>query len=162
MHDFGRVGGKSEALFLVFFRNHLKHVVQFFKRLLACRHQSVATGNRWDFPHPGTILLAIKHDFVTIETDHEHQLGFIYNIDDTRGAAWHPALQMIEPYKSDGFCFFKFFDEGGDNFEQIADDAVVGDFEDRRILVLVDCGDCARTLHSHDVLDGAADPQREV
>ena len=46
----------------------------------------------------------------------------------------------------DLFCFFEFFDQGGDDFEEVAYDAVVGDFEDRRVLVFVDGGDGARRL----------------
>jgi hypothetical protein len=37
----------------------------------------------------------------------------------------------------------KFFDERGDDFEEVADDAVVGYFEDGGVLVFVDCGDGA-------------------
>jgi hypothetical protein len=57
---------------------------------------------------------------------------------------------------------FEFFDEGGNDFEEIADDAVIGDFEDGRVLILVDGGDGARALHAHHMLDGAADAQREI
>ncbi len=57
---------------------------------------------------------------------------------------------------------FQFFSKRGNDFEQIADDAVVGNFENRRVLVLVDRDDRARAFHSHDVLDGSADSQREI
>jgi hypothetical protein len=38
---------------------------------------------------------------------------------------------------------FEFLDYGGNDFEEIADDSVIGDFEDGRVLVLVDGGDGA-------------------
>ena len=50
----------------------------------------------------------------------------------------------------------------GIDFEQIADDAVVGDFEDRRVGILVDRDDRPRALHADDVLDRAGDAEREV
>src|ERR1700685_3167328 len=59
-------------------------------------------------------------------------------------------------------CFFEFFGECGDDFEEVADDAVVGYFEDGRVGVFVDRYDGARALHAHNVLDRAADSQREI
>ena len=37
-----------------------------------------------------------------------------------------------------------------------------GDFEDGRVLVLVDGDDGARAFHADDVLDGSADAERQV
>ena len=58
--------------------------------------------------------------------------------------------------------FFECLGEGGHDFEDVADDAVVGDFEDWGVLVFVDGDDGARAFHAYDVLDGAADAEREV
>ncbi len=41
------------------------------------------------------------------------------------------------------------------DLEQVADDAVVGDFEDRGVGILVDGDDGVRALHSDEVLNGA-------
>ena len=57
----------------------------------------------------------------------------------------------------DSFCFFEFFDQGGDDFEEVAYYAVIGNFEDGGILILVDGGDGAGAFHADYVLDGAAD-----
>src|SRR4051794_22930469 len=50
----------------------------------------------------------------------------------------------------------------GHDLEQVADQAVVGDLEDRRLLVLVDRDDDLRVLHPGQVLDGARDADRDV
>src|SRR5258708_39024985 len=64
--------------------------------------------------------------------------------------------------RSSGFVFFKFLIERGNNFKQIAYDSVIGDFKNRGVLVLVNCDDGAGTLHSHDMLNGSADPESKV
>src|SRR5699024_7554279 len=46
--------------------------------------------------------------------------------------------------------------------EQVADDAVVRDLEDRGLLVLVHRDDRLGRLHSGSVLDRAGDPERDV
>src|ERR1700735_395300 len=56
----------------------------------------------------------------------------------------------------------QFLDEGGDDFEEVADDAVVSHFKDGSVLVLVDCGDGARAFHADHVLDCSADSEREI
>src|SRR5580693_4421218 len=61
-----------------------------------------------------------------------------------------------------GLGFFEGFGEGGHDFEDVGDDAVVGDFEDGGVLIFVDGHDGARALHANDVLDGAADAEREI
>ena len=48
------------------------------------------------------------------------------------------------------------------DLEQVADDAVVGDLENRRVGILVDRDDRVRALHADQVLDGAGDAEREV
>src|SRR3989441_12466048 len=45
---------------------------------------------------------------------------------------------------------------------EVADDGVVGDFEDGSVLVFVDGDDGARAFHAHDVLDGAADAEGKI
>src|SRR5215208_1175957 len=52
--------------------------------------------------------------------------------------------------------------ELGQDLVEVADDAEVGELEDRRVRVLVDRDDVLRGLHSHLVLDGARDARREV
>ncbi len=53
-------------------------------------------------------------------------------------------------------------DHRGDHLEQVADNAVVRNFEDRRISIRVDRDDRVRPLHAHDVLNRAGDPECEV
>src|SRR5450756_68414 len=53
-------------------------------------------------------------------------------------------------------------DELGDDGEQVADDAEVGDLEDRGLGVLVDRDDRLGGLHACPVLDGAGDADRDV
>src|SRR5262249_8991977 len=60
------------------------------------------------------------------------------------------------------FCLMQLFGQGGHDFEDVANHAVVGDFEDRRVLVFVDGDDGARALHAHDVLDGAGNAEGEI
>src|SRR5215467_8664615 len=67
----------------------------------------------------------------------------------SRGTATLPGLLQL-------------FGESGHDFEDVADDAIVCDLEDRGVLVLVDRNDGARALHADDVLDGAADAQRKI
>ncbi len=55
-----------------------------------------------------------------------------------------------------------FFSQRRDDVEQIAHDRIVGDFEDRRLGVLVHGDDGPRAFHAHDVLNGAADAEREI
>src|SRR5215469_18896008 len=55
-----------------------------------------------------------------------------------------------------------FLDELGDDLEQVADDAEVGDLEDRGLGVLVDRDDRLGGLHPGPVLDRAGDPDRRV
>src|SRR5258706_14269674 len=56
--------------------------------------------------------------------------------------------------------------QGGRQFlhelEQVADEPVVGDAEDRCLRVLVDRDDHLRILHAGEVLDGARDACRDV
>jgi hypothetical protein len=55
-----------------------------------------------------------------------------------------------------------FVDELGDDGEQVADDAVVGDLEDGRFRVFVDRDDGPGGLHASPVLYRAGDPERDV
>src|SRR5689334_20693995 len=48
------------------------------------------------------------------------------------------------------------------DLEQVADDAEVGDLEDRRLFVLVHRDDRLRRLHAGAVLDGPGDAERDV
>ncbi len=50
----------------------------------------------------------------------------------------------------------------GSDLEQVADDAVVGDLEDRGVGVLVDRDDHLRRRHPGEMLDGAGDPAGDV
>src|SRR5262245_28307313 len=53
-------------------------------------------------------------------------------------------------------------DDRRHDLEQVPDDPVVGDLEDRRIGVLVDRDDRVGALHADQVLDGARDAERQV
>src|SRR5208337_1888836 len=59
-------------------------------------------------------------------------------------------------------CLLQLFREGGHDFENVGHNAVIGDFKDRRVLILVHRNDGARALHPHHVLNGAADAERQV
>src|SRR5436853_2330297 len=50
----------------------------------------------------------------------------------------------------------------GDDLEQVADQADVGDLEDRGVLVLVDRDDGLRILHARKVLDRAGNADRDI
>src|SRR5438552_16363135 len=54
------------------------------------------------------------------------------------------------------------FGQRGHHLERVADDAVVGHLEDRRVRVLVDGHDAARRRHPGEVLDRARDRDRDV
>ena len=54
-----------------------------------------------------------------------------------------------------GFDGLDGFGQGRDDFESVANDAVVGDLENRRVSVLVDRDDGAGGTHTSEVLDGA-------
>ena len=60
------------------------------------------------------------------------------------------------------FCFFNFLDHHRNGFEEVADDAVVGDVEDRSFGVFVDGDDRAGVLHADDVLDRTRDAESDV
>src|SRR5947207_12914040 len=60
------------------------------------------------------------------------------------------------------FFFFQSFGEGGHDFEDVADDTVIGDFKNRSVRVFVDGHDGARALHADDMLNRAADAQRQI
>src|SRR5688500_4791666 len=47
-------------------------------------------------------------------------------------------------------------------FEQVADEAVIGDFEDRSVRILVDGNHDAGVLHAGEVLNGAGNTNRDV
>ena len=59
-------------------------------------------------------------------------------------------------------CRFHCLGEGRDHFHEVADDAVVGDFKDGGLGVLVDGDDALRGLHADQVLDGSGDADGEV
>ena len=52
--------------------------------------------------------------------------------------------------------------EFGQDLEQIADQTVIGDLEDRRLVILVDRDDDLRILHPGEVLDRARDADRDI
>lgn len=52
--------------------------------------------------------------------------------------------------------------EFGHDLEEIADEAVVRDLEDRRLLVLIDGDDDLRVLHAGQVLDRAGNADGDV
>src|SRR5688572_14491982 len=60
------------------------------------------------------------------------------------------------------YSFLQFIDKRGHKLEEIADDAEVGNLEDRGLLVLVDGDDYAAVLHAGEVLDRARDSHGDV
>jgi hypothetical protein len=69
----------------------------------------------------------------------------------SRNAA--PAVALVGGGLALGFLHG--FGEGGDDFKEVADDAVVGDIEDGRVGILIDGDDRLRALHADQVLNGA-------
>src|ERR1700693_1887454 len=67
--------------------------------------------------------------------------------------AWKPAS---------GLRLLDFLGQRRDHIEQIADNSVICDLEDGCLHVLVDRHDSACTLHAHNMLDGAADAERNI
>ena len=75
------------------------------------------------------------------------------------------SLQMIKPgvdmsvdaarMSACATLFPESFNNGGDDLEEIAYDAVIRYFEDRGFGIFVDRDDRFRALHSYEVLDGA-------
>src|SRR5579863_7907879 len=61
-----------------------------------------------------------------------------------------------------GCVFFDGFGERRNNLEEVADNAIIGDFKNWRILIFVDSHDAARAFHAHHVLNRATDPQRQI
>src|SRR6185312_15850477 len=61
-----------------------------------------------------------------------------------------------------GFCLFNFFRQRWDNIKQVSHHAVISNFKNRRFSILIDSDDRARALHSHNVLNGAADADSEI
>src|SRR5215471_1732224 len=59
-------------------------------------------------------------------------------------------------------CLLQLFGQGRHDFEDVSDHAVVGKFEDGRVLVLIDGDDGAGAFHADDMLDGTADTEREI
>ena len=57
---------------------------------------------------------------------------------------------------------FEFGEDGGDELGDVADDAVVGDFEDGGFGVAVDGDDGFALVHAGEVLDGAGDADGDV
>src|SRR5436853_5778312 len=58
--------------------------------------------------------------------------------------------------------FSKLLGQLGHDLEQVADQADVGDLEDRGVLVLVDRDDGLRILHAREMLDRAGDADRDI
>src|SRR4051812_46121196 len=52
--------------------------------------------------------------------------------------------------------------EFGHDLEQVADQAEIGDLEDRRVLVLVDRDDRLAVLHAGEMLDRARNADRDI
>src|SRR5262247_3287320 len=63
---------------------------------------------------------------------------------------------------SSGMLFGQRRFEFGHGLEEVGHQAVVGDLEDRRLLVLVDGDDHLAVLHAREMLDGAGDADRYI
>src|SRR6185312_16071445 len=79
------------------------------------------------------------------------------------GVAMSVALMLVARLRS---AIRELFRELGvecrDELEEIADDAVIGDLEDRRFFVLVDRDDDFRILHAGQMLDRAGNADRDI
>src|SRR4029079_6941543 len=73
-----------------------------------------------------------------------------------------PFLQFCNPAILQSSRLFDRLDYCGNDLEQVADDAVVGNFEDRGVGILVDVDHRARSLHADQVLNRPGDAEREV
>src|SRR5256885_8942622 len=71
----------------------------------------------------------------------------------------HPSWEDSDPARG---SFSKLLGQLRDNLEQVADQADVGDLEDRGVLVLVDGDDDFRILHPREVLDRAGNADRDI
>src|SRR5688572_19571920 len=84
-----------------------------------------------------------------------------------RPAGPAPTIRMsksIESRAATGVTspLFERRNQGWHDLEEVANDAVVGNLEDRRIGVFVDGHDGPRALHPHDVLNGAGDADGDI
>ena len=70
---------------------------------------------------------------------------------------WIPGLPFPFWVRELPFDFSDGGGERGDDFEEVAYDAVIGYFEDGCVFILVDCDDALRALHADEVLDGSGD-----
>src|ERR1700733_2380088 len=61
-----------------------------------------------------------------------------------------------------GFRFLDFFGERRDHVEEVAHNTIIGDLEDGGLYVFINRNNGARALHADDMLDGAADAERNV
>src|SRR5439155_15523813 len=71
-----------------------------------------------------------------------------------------PSLWPLRAFVS--LSRFQSIDERRHDLEQIADDAVVRNLEDRRVGILVDGNDRVGAFHTDQMLNGAGDSEREV
>src|SRR5438045_3526639 len=60
------------------------------------------------------------------------------------------------------FGLFYFFNQRRHNLKNVSHDAVIRNLENWRFRIFVDGDDRARAFHANDVLDGAADSEREI
>ena len=90
---------------------------------------------------------------IDIQTPEIFDLDSLYHKDTlwkllSGGNNSHPFLERLDHHGDDGF--------------EVADDAVVGDAEDRGVFVTVDRDDLGRFLHAGTVLNGTADADRKI
>src|SRR5687768_8112815 len=64
--------------------------------------------------------------------------------------------------QSDSLRLLDLFDKYRNRVEQVTDDTVIGNVEDRGFAVFVDRHDRARVLHPDDVLDRAGDTEGDI
>src|SRR3984885_9152698 len=61
-----------------------------------------------------------------------------------------------------GFRFLDLFSERRDHVEEVAHNTIIGDLEDGGLYVFINRNNGACALHANDMLDGAADAERNV
>src|SRR5215469_4483608 len=128
---------------------------------------SPASAQTWVMPRPICPAPTTPMRFSSIISAHRHcerseAISRKMRIPVAIAAARRARLAM--PMRSSGslLALGELGIELGKNLEQVADQPVIGDLEDRRLLVLVDGDDHLRILHTRQMLDRAGDADGDV
>src|ERR1700677_4260996 len=75
---------------------------------------------------------------------------------------WPTVSGFTESTSASCFYLLHFLSQGRNDIKQVADNRIIGDFEDGGLGIFVHGDDGARAFHAYDVLDGAANAEREI